>query len=94
MFIKLTSAYTEILINQRSNLERDWLAIHAQFPTIQKELFTYTWLIVNTRTFYWEYPDLPTAHPRLPKKRAQLTADDCYAMCPFMDYFNHTDVGT
>lgn len=22
-----------------------------------------------------------------------MTADDCYAMCPFMDYFNHSDVG-
>jgi hypothetical protein len=53
----------------------------------------YTWLIVNTRTFYWDYPDLPNSHPRLPKRRPKLTADDCYCMCPFMDYFNHSDVG-
>jgi hypothetical protein len=67
--------------------------MHPHIPSISKQLFTYTWLIVNTRTFYWSYPDLPATSPRLPKKRAQLTADDCYAMCPFLDYFNHTDGG-
>lgn len=36
---------------------------------------------------------MPNSHPHLPKKRSQLTADDCYAMCPFMDYFNHSDIG-
>jgi hypothetical protein len=60
---------------------------------VSKDLFTYTWLIVNTRTFYWNYPDLPNSHPRLPKRKNKLTGDDCYAMCPFMDYFNHSDVG-
>lgn len=89
----LPHAATILLANQRSNLERDYLSIHALHPSISKTLFTYTWLIVNTRTFYWSYPDLPSAHPRLPKKRSQLTADDCYAMCPFMDYFNHSDKG-
>jgi hypothetical protein len=82
-----------LLTAQRSNLERDYVNIHAIHPSISRHLFTYTWLIVNTRTFYWEYPDLPNAHPRLPKKRPQLTSDDCYAMCPFMDYFNHSDKG-
>ena len=48
-------------------------------------------MIVNTRCFYWDYPDLPPS--RLPKKRQSLTADDCYAMCPFLDYFNHADEG-
>ncbi|KAF2643131.1 SET domain-containing protein [Massarina eburnea CBS 473.64] len=89
----LPNAANVVLKNQRANLERDWLAINSQFPSITKQLLTYTWLIVNTRTFYWEYPDLPKASPRLPKKRSQFTVDDCYAMCPFMDYFNHTDVG-
>ncbi|KAJ4286721.1 hypothetical protein N0V90_012973 [Kalmusia sp. IMI 367209] len=89
----LPHAATVLLSNQRSNLERDYLSIHALHLSISKSLFTYTWLIVNTRTFYWIYPDLPKAHPRLPKKRPQLTADDCYAMCPFMDYFNHSDKG-
>jgi hypothetical protein len=89
----LPHAATVLLTNQRAKLEKDWKDLHTQIPSIDKDLFTYTWLIVNTRTFFWEYPDLPNSHPRLPKKRAQFTADDCYAMCPFMDYFNHSDVG-
>jgi hypothetical protein len=89
----LPHAATRILANQRTNLERDWNSLHIHLPAISKDLFTYTWLIVNTRTFYWEYPDMPNSHPHLPKKRTQLTADDCYAMCPFMDYFNHSDIG-
>lgn len=89
----LPRAATLLLNNQRTKLEKDWKDLHPHIPAIPKDLFTYTWLIVNTRTFYWEYPDLPNSHPRLPKKRKQLTADDCYAMCPFMDYFNHSDVG-
>lgn len=89
----LPHAATILLANQSTKLEKDWNDLRPHITSISKELFTYTWLIVNTRTFYWEYPDLPNSHPRLPKKRKQLTADDCYAMCPFMDYFNHSDVG-
>jgi hypothetical protein len=89
----LPHAATFLLTNQRAKLEKDWKDLHTHIPSVDKDMFTYTWLIVNTRTFFWEYPDLPNSHPRLPKKRSQLTADDCYAMCPFMDYFNHSDVG-
>ncbi|KAF2797743.1 SET domain-containing protein [Melanomma pulvis-pyrius CBS 109.77] len=89
----LPHASKVLLSNQRTKLEKDWTDFRTFLPSISKSLFTYAWLIVNTRTFYWEYPDLPKTHVRLPKKRAQFTADDCYAMCPFMDYFNHSDVG-
>ncbi|KAF2648297.1 SET domain-containing protein [Lophiostoma macrostomum CBS 122681] len=82
-----------LLKAQRTKLNSDFDTIRPMYPSMSKPLFTYTWMIVNTRTFYWDYPDLSTAHPSLPKKRAKLTADDCYAMCPFMDYFNHSDVG-
>lgn len=82
-----------LLANQRTKLDKDWADLSPHLPSTSKELFTYTWLIVNTRTFYWNYPDLPNSHPRLPKRKNKLTGDDCYAMCPFMDYFNHSDVG-
>lgn len=82
-----------LLSNQKAKLEKDWAILRSSLASVPKSLFIYTWLIVNTRTFYWDYPDLSKAHARLPKKRAQLTADDCYAMCPFVDYFNHLDVG-
>lgn len=89
----LPHAATLLLKNQRSNFEKDWNDVRKHVPSIPEDLYTYTWLIVNTRTFYWEYPDLPNSHPRLPKRRNKLTSNDCYAMCPFMDYFNHTDIG-
>ncbi|KAF2131900.1 SET domain-containing protein [Dothidotthia symphoricarpi CBS 119687] len=84
-----------LLTAQQSKLEKDWQSIraHVSAAGVTRDLYTYTWLIVNTRTFYWSYPDLPTSSPKLPKKRSRLTTDDCYAMCPFMDYFNHSDVG-
>ncbi|CAO2657753.1 Nn.00g038790.m01.CDS01 [Neocucurbitaria sp. VM-36] len=88
---------TPLLTTQLANLEKDWSDLSPHLPpssTITKDVYTYTWLIVNTRTFYWDYPDLPNSHPRLPRKRrGELTANDCYAMCPFMDYFNHSDEG-
>jgi hypothetical protein len=89
----LPRAASTLLANQLAKLNKDWHDLSAHLPFISKSLFTYTWLIVNTRTFYWNYPDLPNSHPRLPKRKTKLTGDDCYAMCPFMDYFNHSDVG-
>lgn len=89
----LPIAASTLLANQLTKLDKDWADLKPHLPSIPRELYTYTWLIVNTRTFYWNYPDLPNSHPRLPKRKNKLTGDDCYAMCPFMDYFNHSDVG-
>ncbi|KAF2109749.1 hypothetical protein BDV96DRAFT_233917 [Lophiotrema nucula] len=89
----LPRAAQDLLSTQQTKLDKDWRDLSSSIPSISKSLFTYTWLIVSTRTFYWDYPDLPNSHPRLPRKRNVLKPDDCYAMCPFMDYFNHTDIG-
>jgi hypothetical protein len=89
----LPIAASTLLTNQLTKLDKDWADFKPHLPSISRDLYTYTWLIVNTRTFYWNYPDMPNSHPRLPKRKNKLTGDDCYAMCPFMDYFNHSDVG-
>ncbi|CAI6335788.1 unnamed protein product [Periconia digitata] len=90
----LPPAAKTMLSTQKSNLEKDYQTIHPLCPTITRSTFTYHWITTNTRVFYWLYPNLPAHSPRLPKKsRANLTADDCYAMCPFMDYFNHASTG-
>lgn len=89
----LPEAALPLLNKQQKKLEKDWTELQTHIPSVKQDLFTYTWLIVNTRTFYWEYPDLSNFNPRLPKRRTKMTADDCYAMCPFMDYFNHSDTG-
>lgn len=62
--------------------------------------YTYAWLLVNTRCFYWDYPVLGGAlKEKGPAKRGldgkvverKRDRDDCLAMCPVLDYFNHTD---
>ena len=40
-------------------------------------------MIVNTRSFYYE--DM--------KNRKAVDPEDCMALCPFADYFNHSDRG-
>lgn len=58
------------------------------------------WLLVNSRCFYWDYPVLGGAlkgkvgvagvkRGRNGKKKRDR--NDCMAMCPVMDYFNHAD---
>ncbi|PVI06502.1 SET domain-containing protein [Periconia macrospinosa] len=84
---------TNLLAKQKVNIEKDYQSITKLFPSISRSVFTYNWVAVNTRCFYFDYPDLPSASPRLPKKRANLTAEDCYALCPFLDYFNHASTG-
>lgn len=89
----LPVAARELLQKQKEKLDQDWETLQSHLPGVDKALFTYTWLLVNTRTFYWSYPDLPRASPHLPTRRPLLTASDCYALCPFIDYFNHSDSG-
>lgn len=50
--------------------------------------YTTAWLLVNTRSFYWA-----AARPRRGRARARPRREDCMALCPFVDYFNHGDDG-
>jgi len=67
-----------------------------------KEDYRYAWLLVNSRCFYWDYSVMndeglyAAVHGRVKKagragKLKKLPRDDCMAMCPVMDYFNHAD---
>jgi len=65
-----------------------------------RERYTHAWLLVNTRCFYWDYPVLGgalkekgTVKRGLDGKVVERKRDrnDCLAMCPVLDYFNHTD---
>jgi len=57
-----------------------------------------SWLLVNSRCFYWDYPVLGGAlKGKVGVKRGRdgrkmvRDRNDCMAMCPVMDYFNHAD---
>ncbi|KIX03212.1 uncharacterized protein Z518_06764 [Rhinocladiella mackenziei CBS 650.93] len=70
-----------LLSKQHRKLTRDWDAVSSKFPTLSHDVYRHAWLLVNSRTFYYTSPD-PNESPR--------EADDCLALVPYADYFNHT----
>lgn len=83
-----------MLAKQKSKFEADIKAVREIQP-VSDDLYMYYWLIVNTRCFYWDYPNGSKAM-RTPKRRKvakSLPSDDCMALCPFADFFNHAAEG-
>lgn len=79
----LPPAALSLLQNQYRKFILDWTAVSKAFPSISKEDYHYAWLIVNTRTFFWLFPNA----------KKMLPTDDCMAQSPFADYFNHAAIG-
>lgn len=74
---------TTHLNRQEKKLKADWEIVAKVFPDKTLPEYTYYWLIVNTRSFYF---DLLGGEP--PENHV-----DRMVMCPFVDYFNHSDEG-
>lgn len=79
---KYSSDYQNILSQQAQRMRKAWTDVISAFPDTHWETFSYNWLIVNTRSFYWvgkgqETPEDP---------------NDAMGLVPFADYFNHADV--
>ena len=86
-----------LLLNQEARLKRDWKRVHElglltsnadlesgeEETEIDWERFVYYWLVVNTRSLF--YRSTTTYDKNLPK-------EDCLTLCPFIDYFNHSNV--
>lgn len=81
--LKNPTSYEGPLVQQEKNFEKCFQAVKSMFPNTDRENYCYYWLIVNSRSFY----HLP-AGADAPKER-----NDAIALCPYADYFNHTDVG-
>ncbi len=81
----LPPASLSLVENQKKKIPSDWTTVSRAFPTLSYNLYLYNWLIVNTRTFYYTSPKIKTKKP--------LNRDDCLALIPFADYFNHADAG-
>jgi hypothetical protein len=71
------------LFKQEQKLSADWEIVSKLFPGQTKPEYTYYWLIVNTRSFYFD----------LLGEEKLDNHDDRMVMCPFVDYFNHADHG-
>lgn len=72
-----------ILCQQERKLREDWAIASKVFPGETLEKYTYYWLLVNTRCFYYE----------LPGAKYHSARGDRMVLCPFIDYFNHQDHG-
>lgn len=83
-----------MLEKQRAKIQRDRKSLHGAMnpELLASDLYTHNWLLVNSRCFYWDYPT--ASKGRKPaKRRRDLPPDECMALCPFADYFNHADHG-
>lgn len=72
-----------LLPKQERKLRQDFERVFSAIPDANFQKYTYYWLIVNTRSFYYIPPG-----GEVPRNR-----DDAMALCPFVDYFNHADTG-
>lgn len=76
------SEHQNLLREQETRLRTAWETVLAVFPDTNWEIFSYNWLIVNTRCFYYLRPGQEPPEDR----------NDAMALLPFADYFNHSDV--
>lgn len=76
------SSHQNLLSQQDDRLRASWEIVVTVFPDTDWEVFTYHWLIVNTRCFFYLMPG-----QEVPEDR-----NEAMAMVPFADYFNHADV--
>lgn len=72
-----------ILQKQKRKIDSDWKAVTGANPKADYETYLYYWLIVNTRSFYYELPGVKKA----------VSREDRMVLCPFIDFFNHSDNG-
>jgi hypothetical protein len=72
----------DILNKLHTKFEREWNMVTKSFPQIHQKEYLRSWLIVNTRTFYFESP-----------KMERYLYDDRLALLPVADLFNHADSG-
>ena len=72
----------EIVGKQKGRFSNDWEQFSEAFPGHSRDDFLYSWLLINSRTFYHE-GDGSEAYP----------AHDRLALLPLADFFNHADSG-
>ncbi|KAI1328632.1 SET domain-containing protein [Xylariaceae sp. FL0255] len=78
----------QLLEKQKAKYARDWAAYITAFPHFGpkwggQEVYEHAWLLVNSRTFYYDDVAL--------KNRPGTTTDDHLALQPVADLFNHSD---
>ncbi|KAF7550380.1 hypothetical protein G7046_g8030 [Stylonectria norvegica] len=72
----------DLLDNQLTTFRKECDTVLKAFPTLTRDEYLYSWLLVNTRTFY----------NRTPKAKA-YSHDERLVCMPVADLFNHADQG-
>ena len=72
-----------LLAAQERRLKRAWGNVSKLSLDASYDDYVYAWLIVNTRSFYYD----------LPLRLEPRTRDDRMVLCPFVDFFNHSNNG-
>ncbi|KAL9582264.1 MAG: hypothetical protein Q9212_003394 [Teloschistes hypoglaucus] len=62
--LPFTPAMQALLRTQKQKLKADWFNVLANFSETNFETYVYYWLIVNTRSFYFEMPNVEKQPPR------------------------------
>ncbi|PGH16520.1 hypothetical protein AJ79_01625 [Helicocarpus griseus UAMH5409] len=78
---KYEAKYQNILGQQEQRLQDAWKNIFVVFPEVDWDTFSYYWLILNSRCFYYYGPG----------KEPPKDWNDAIGLLPFGDYFNHAD---
>ena len=79
----LPAAAAAALTEQRANFNEDWNFVHAAFgDQVPKDEFVYSWLLVNTRTFY-----------HTTRRTQDLPNEDHMILQPIADLLNHSSHG-
>lgn len=79
---KYEAEHQNLLAGQKQRLGKAWADVTAALPETDWRAFSYHWLILNTRSFYWVGPGQEPPEDR----------NDAMALLPFADYFNHSDI--
>lgn len=73
--------YQNILCQQEKRLRIAWERVLSVFPDIDWGVFSYNWIVLNTRSFYYVSPS----------EEEPEDWNDAIALVPFADYLNHAD---
>ena len=71
-----------MLTRQELKIRKDWAIVSRVFPRAAFTDYQYYWLIVNSRSFYYEL-----------LKAGVSSTNDHMVLCPLIDFFNHQDHG-
>lgn len=88
-----------MLAEQSSKFREHWQSYISHPDALESHFATYKylWSIVNSRCFYWQRPQQAMRRQKGSHKRARtlpkVDSEDCMALVPFADYFNHAAAG-